>query len=147
MVEIVEEARIDRAPGAVWAVLSDFGAISRWAPNVDHSCLTTEQREGVGTVRRVQVGRNTLLERVVGWEPGRELAYAIEGMPPVVRSVTNTWTIDGSGDSTRVVLTSCVGAGRRPPQRLVARLVGRVLAKASRDMLAGLQRHLEGGAP
>ncbi|NNE12873.1 MAG: SRPBCC family protein [Ilumatobacter sp.] len=145
MVEVVEESRIARPADAVWATLADFDGIARWAPNVDHSSLTTAQAEGVGAVRRVQVGRNALLERVTGWEPGQQLAYQIDGLPPVVRSVTNTWELTSTGDDTSVSLTTRIDAGSRPPQQLVARVVGRAMAKASRQMLAGLQHHVERG--
>lgn len=144
---MIERSSTARPPEAVWAALADFGGISRWAPNVDHSSLTTTQCEGVGAVRRVQVGRNALLERVVEWEPGSRLSYSIEGLPPVLRSVTNTWTIEGAGDATDVTLTSRIDAGPRPPQQLVARLIGRALAKASRQMLAGLKHHVEEASP
>lgn len=142
MVEIAEELRIARSPAEVWAVLADFGGISRWAPNVDHSCLVTEQGEGLGAVRRIQTGRNTVLERVVEWEPEHRLGYAIDGLPPVIRSVTNTWQLAGTGSATSVTLTSRVAAGPRPPHQLAAGVVGRVLARASRQMLHGLDRHL-----
>ena len=147
MAEIVEQIGIERPPADVWTALADFGSIGRWAPNVDHSCLTTEQGDGVGAVRRVQVGRNALLERVVEWTPGERLAYVIEGLPPVIRSVTNTWQLAGSDHSTRVTLTSTVDAGSRPPQKVVARIVGRGLGSASRQMLSGLKRHVEGATP
>ncbi len=143
MVEVAETISIARSPDQVWVALADFGAIGRWATNVDHSCLTTERHEGVGTTRRVQVGRTVLLERVVAWDPGGRLAYRIEGLPPVVRSVTNTWRLDGAGSATTVTLTSAVDTGPRPPQQLIARVVGKGLAKASRQMLAGLKTHLE----
>ena len=147
MAEVVEQSIIARPADEVWAVLADFGGISRWAPNVDHSCLTTEQDEGEGAVRRVQVGRNALLERVVAWEPGRRLAYTIGGLPPFVRSVTNTWELAASGASTTVTLTSRIDAGPRPPQQLIARVLGRVLARTSRQMLAGLTTDLEEATP
>lgn len=143
MAEIAETTSIARSADHVWAALADFGGIGRWAPNVDHSCLTTEGSEGVGTTRRVQVGRIALLERVVEWEPGERLAYSIEGLPPVVRSVTTTWRVEGAGSATAVTVTSAVDTGPRPPQQLIARVVGRGLAKASRQMLAGLKTHLE----
>ena len=41
MADVVESIEIARPRDAVWAALADFGAISTWAPNVDHSCLTT----------------------------------------------------------------------------------------------------------
>lgn len=143
MVAVVEQTSIEGSADEVWAVLGDFGDISRWASNVDHSCLTTDQRTGVDSVRRVQVGRNALLERVIDWHDGERLSYAIEGLPPVVRSVVNTWALDEDGDSTIVTLTTDVNAGPRPPQQLVARGLGAVLAKASREMLAGLKTHVE----
>ncbi len=143
MIEVVEELSISRSPQEVWAVLAEFGGISRWASNVDHSCVVSEQDDCIGAVRRVQMGRNTLLERVVEWEPGHRLGYTITGLPPVVRSVTNTWQLDELGSATRVTLTSAVGVGSRPPQRVAGRAVGRVLAKASRRMLHGLDSYLE----
>lgn len=142
MVEIVERLIVERPVSVVWAVLADFGAISRWAPNVDHSCLTTHATGGIGAARRIQTGRNTVLETVVEWEPERRLAYAITGLPPVVGSVTNTWCLDELGATTAVTLTSGVDAGQRPPQQVVARVAGRALAKASRTMINGLDRHV-----
>lgn len=146
MAEVVETTSIARSTEDVWAALANFGRICQWAPNVDHSCLATERSDGVGMTRRLQVGRNALLERVIEWEPGERLAYQIEGLPPIVRSVTNTWRLDGAGSSTTVMLTSAIDAGPRPPQQLIARSVGRGLAKASRQMLSGLKADLEGGA-
>lgn len=129
---------IDAAPAAVWSLLADFAAISRWAPNADHSSLMTEQQEGVGAVRRIQTGGTTILETVEWWEPGVGLSYSITGLPPVIRSVTNTWRLGGSGDQTIVVLSTEIDAGPRPPQQLVAKAVGRKLGEASDQMLAGL---------
>lgn len=143
MAEIEETTSIACSPDEVWAALGDFGAIAQWAPNVGHSCLTTAQAEGIGMVRRVQIGRNALLEGIVDWEPGERLAYSIEGLPPVVRSVVNTWALSGDGESTVVTLTSAVDAGPRPPQQLAARVFAKALAKASREMLAGLKAHVE----
>ena len=143
MVEVVEALTIRQPASVVWAVLADFEAISRWAPNVDHSCSTTSTADGVGATRRIQSGRNTLLETLTEWGPERVLAYSIAGLPPVVRSVTNTWRLDDLGAVTEVTLTSTIDTGPRPPQMVVGRVVGRVLAKASRQMLDGLDRHLQ----
>ena len=142
MAEISCTRNIAAEPEAVWAALADFGAISGWASNVDHSCLMSGQTEGIGTVRRVQVGRSSLVERVVDWAPNITLAYSIEGLPPVIRSVVTTWTLSETAGGTRVSLTSRVNAGPRPPQQLIAGIVARRLAKASETMLAGLDRHM-----
>lgn len=138
MIEVVRTADVAAAPAQVWAVLSDFGAISGWADNVDHSCLLSDQTQGVGTARRIQTGRTTLVERVDVWEPPSTLSYGLEGLPPVVQSAHNTWHVYGIDGGSRVSLTTRVDAGARPPQRLVAKAVGSKMAQASDVMLAGL---------
>ena len=145
MATIAESATVARGADDVWALLADFGAIARWAPNVDHSSMTTEAEGGLGATRRVQLGRNALLEVVEEWVPSERLTYRINGLPPVLKNVTTTWTLAPKGDSTTVVMTTVIDAGSRPPQRLVARGVGRAMAKASRQMLTGLQTTLEEG--
>ena len=143
----VERTGLIGAPvDAVWAVLSDFAAISAWAPNVDHSCLMTEQADGIGAVRRIQTDRSTILETVENWESGVTLSYRITGLPPVIKSVTNTWRIGASGDSTMVRLTTEIDAGHKPPQQVIAKAVGRRLAATSEQMIAGLTEHVEQGA-
>ncbi len=142
MTEVTRSRQVAADPATVWEVLGHFGAISQWAPNVDHSCLMSDQTEGVGTVRRVQTGRTTLVEQVTEWEPGSTLAYTIEGLPALVRSVVNRWTLDASNRGTLISLSSEIDTGPRPPQRLVARVVGRKLATESEKMLDGLDRHL-----
>ena len=149
MTSIERSATIAATPEAVWAVLADFGGISRWAPNVDHSWALDEP--GEGATRRIQAGRLTVLERVLVWQPPTTLSYAIEGLPPVVRRVVNEWKLAPSTGgstrqpSTRVTLTTTVDAGPRPPRRLIARIVGKRLAAASDQMLTGLAAHLAGG--
>lgn len=143
MTTVEREGVIGAPVDRVWDVLGDFGAIASWAPNVDHSCLLTDRSDGVGAVRRIQTGRTTLREAVETWEPSASLSYRIIGLPPVVRSVTNTWRLDGSGDSTTVTLTSEIDCGPRPPQQVIARVVGRRLAAASEEMIAGLTERCE----
>ena len=138
------------APAAeVWAVLADFGEIARWAAIVDHSCLLSTRREGVGMVRRIQSGRRTLVERVVEWVDGERLSYVVEGLPSAIRLLRNTWQLDeghGSAGSTEVTLTSSVDVGPRPPQQLAAKVLSRQLSKVSNQMLHGLDDHLRKAA-
>lgn len=131
---------------AVWAVLARFEDISAWAPNVDHSCLLSEgdAETGLGATRRIQTGRTTVRETITVWEPERTLAYRIDGLPPVVRAVTNTWRLDPVGVSTQVSLVTEIVPGPRPPHRVAARVVGRVLGSASDRMLSGLAVFLNG---
>ena len=89
MATVMKSATIPASIDAVWAVLADFAAISQWAPNVDHSCLMSDQTEGVGMVRRIQTGRTTIVETVAGPRPpqqgiakavGRKLGQASDEM-------------------------------------------------------------------
>lgn len=135
---ISRSTTVPASPEAVWAVLADFGGISRWAGNVDHSCLLREGEPGPGMTRRIQAGRATVVERIVTWEPPAALAYDLEGLPPVVRTARNRWDLAPDGAGTTVTLTSTVDAGPRPPQQLAARIVCRLLARQSDAMLTGL---------
>ena len=146
MATVVKSTVVPASPDAIWAVLADFPAISSWASNVDHSCLLSDQTEDVGMARRIQTGRTTVVETVEQWEPGVALSYAITGLPAVIRSVTNTWTLaraDGAAafPRTTVSLTTETDAGPRPPQQGIAKVVGRKLGQASDEMLAGLAEH------
>lgn len=143
MSEITRHRVVGAPVDEVWAVVADFGAISGWAGFVDHSSLMTEQTEGVGTKRRIQIDRTTVVETVTAWEPGATFSYSVTGLPPVIRSVTNTWRVGDSAGSTSVSISTEVDTGRRPPQLAIAKAVARRLAKASDAMLAGLAAHLE----
>lgn len=142
MATVVKSTSVPASPNAVWEVLADFAAISGWASNVDHSCLLSDQTEGVGMVRRIQTGRTTVVETVTRWEPGVTLSYALTGLPAVIRSLTNTWTLEPLSDSTSVsttvTLTTEIDAGSRPPQKGIAKVVGRKLGQASDEMLVGI---------
>lgn len=145
MADVSRDRVIDASPEDVWGTLVDYGAIGEWADNVEHSCILERSDDGmIGLARRVQVGRNALVERIVDHDPPRTLAYDIEGLPPRLRTVRNRWTVtpDGHGRSV-VTLVSTVEIGPRPPQRLAERVVARVLARQSDVMLAGLAAHVE----
>ncbi len=139
----------------VWDVLADFDRLAVWADNADHTCWLDEPTDDgrmIGRARRVQAGRVVLVERITVWEPPTRLAYDIGGLPPVVKSAVNEWRLvagPAGGDRTTVTLATHVDCGSRPLQRLVARLVGNRLAKASDVMLDGLAAHLgsSGEAP
>ena len=138
-------ADIDRsrtvAAGAkdIWDVLADFGSISAWADNIDHSCILNHGSEPVGTTRRVQIGRNALVERITEFDPTWALAYDVEGLPKRLRRFNNRWTLrSAQGGNTVVTLTSTVEIGSLPIHRLAERAVCRVQVRQSDVMLAGL---------
>jgi hypothetical protein len=141
---ILRSRSIAAPPAALWDVLADFGALSTWASNVDHSCILERGTTLLGTSRRVQVGRNTLVERVTECAAPKVLSYDIEGLPRRLGRVSNRWTLTTAGESvTTVTLTSTVQIGRNPAARLAERAVCRMLAHQSDVMLAGLATRVE----
>ncbi|WP_096370245.1 SRPBCC family protein [Mycobacterium ulcerans] len=145
MADISRSRTIVAEPQAIWNVLADFGALSTWADGIDHSCVLNEGPDGepVGTTRRVQVGRNTLVERITAFDPPTSLAYDIEGLPNRLRKVANHWRLRRSGNATIVDLTSTVEVGTGRLAQMAERVALRVLAKQSDAMLAGLASRLE----
>jgi Polyketide cyclase / dehydrase and lipid transport len=134
----------------IWDILAEFGSLSSWADNADHSCILFSGPDGgaIGTARRVQMKRDALVERIVEFDPPRALAYDIEGLPGRLGRVTNRWTLattgdDSKGDSTVVTLTSTVKIGPHARHKLTERVVCRVVARQSDSMLAGLANRLE----
>lgn len=145
MVEINRSRSVAAAPQAIWDVLADFGALSSWATNVTHSCLLADGPDDgpIGTTRRVQAGRNTLVERITAFEPPITLRYDIEGLPRRLGKLANRWTLQPAGSRTQVTVTSTIDAGSGWLATATARIVGRVMAKQSDSMLAGLARRVE----
>jgi hypothetical protein len=142
---ISRDRTIPAPPQAIWNVLADFGALSSWADEVDHSCILNHGPDGAlpGTTRRVQVGRNVLVERITQADQPATLAYDIEGLPRRLRHVANRWTLRQIGAATVVTVTSTVDIGTNPLARAAERIVCRVMAKQSDSMLAGITRKME----
>lgn len=130
-------------------MLADFGAISAWASAVDHSCLLEhgDDATAVGTTRRVQVGRDTVVERITESSPPDVLAYDIEGLPSRLGRVSNRWALTPSGTATLVTLTTTVQIGRNPLAWAAEHAACRFLARTSDDLLAGLAARVEGSRP
>jgi uncharacterized protein YndB with AHSA1/START domain len=76
--------RVAAPPQFVWDVLTDHQGMSTWARGVS---VTLERdgefdRNGVGAVRRVALGRRVVREEVIAFEAPQRLAYrALSGMP------------------------------------------------------------------
>ena len=146
MADIHRTRTIAAGIGDIWLVLADFGSISSWAENVDHSCILFSGPDDgpLGTARRVQVKRDTLVERIIEFDPPHVLAYDIEGLPRLLGRVTNRWTVvPTGGEETFVTLTSTVEIGPRAMQKLAERALCRLVAGQSNSMLAGLATRLE----
>ncbi|WP_204808036.1 SRPBCC family protein [Mycobacterium riyadhense] len=143
--DISRSRTITAPPQAIWDVLADLDALSSWADNIDHSCVLNHGPGGaaLGTTRRIQVGRNALVDRITEFDPPVALGYDIEGLPHRLRKVANRWALRPAGNLTVVTLTSTVEVGSGPPARLAEQVALRVLAKQSDTLLAGLAHRME----
>ncbi|WP_231643408.1 SRPBCC family protein [Mycolicibacterium baixiangningiae] len=132
-------------PQTVWDVLADFGSIRDWLPGIDHSCLLSTSADGmVGTTRRVQMGRMTLVETITEFDAPAALAYDIAGLPRWLRRFNNRWTLQPAGPgATTVTVTSTVDLGPGRVRTLAARLLCLGMARSSDTMLAGLAARWE----
>ncbi|MDW3217270.1 MAG: SRPBCC family protein [Acidimicrobiales bacterium] len=130
-------------PAAVWKKLAAFDRIAEWSAEVDHSSFMTSREEGIGAVRRVQVGPLTLREEIIEWEPEQTLAYELQGLPAIVSRVVNSWEIAADGAGSRVSLTLDVTPGPKPPMRLAARVLARRIGSTNEKLLAGLVAAVE----
>ena len=144
MTTTVSQVSVDAPADAVWDLLAGFADISSWASNVSQSSLLSSGPVGLGSVRRVQVGRAALRETVTAWEPARTLAYDIAGLPPVVTAASNTWTLEPAGTGTAVTLTTEAQTRGGP---LIARVVGRKLGQAGDDLTRSLALRLRSTHP
>jgi carbon monoxide dehydrogenase subunit G len=141
--EVHRSRTIAADPQAVWNVLADFGAISSWADNIDHSCILNHGSEPVGTTRRVQIGRNALVEQITQYDDMHSLSYDLAGLPKRLRRFNNRWSLRPGNDGTVVTLSSTVEIGSGPIQKLAEQVVCRVQIRQSDIMLAGLAHRLE----
>lgn len=143
MPTVIERSTTVAAPiDVVAATLADFADLHTWSGAVDHTSALTDPPGGPDAARRVQIGRRTVIERVVDWNLPATVAYRIEGLPKPVGDVVNRWTLIGAGGHTDVTLTSTIDAGPKPVARLIERVVGRQLGATSDRLLADLASHL-----
>ncbi|MEP9364940.1 SRPBCC family protein [Nocardioides sp. CN2-186] len=139
MTTTVSQMSVEASVDAVWDVLAGFADISRWANGVSQSSLLSAGSPGPGAVRRVQVGRSALRETVTTWEPGSRLAYDIAGLPAIVKSASNTWTLEPDARGTSITLTGAIETRGGP---LVAKIVAGKVGQANEDLVQDLASHL-----
>ncbi|MGA1036544.1 MAG: SRPBCC family protein [Ilumatobacteraceae bacterium] len=142
MAEHSTSITINALPEEIWEVLGDFAAISTWVPMIQHSCSLSGQTSGVGATRRVQIAQQALVETVTIWEPNASLAYTIDGMPPIVGTARNTWTLQPQANGTLVNLTTEIPTAWNPIQRLAASKALERMSIAARFMTTGLRQEV-----
>ena len=140
---------IDAARDKVWAVLADFGTVSRWAPTITDSAIVGDVKEGVGAVRTCEhVKMGTLEETILSWSEGEAYSYDVTaGLPFPMQALRNRWSVHERGASTEVTLHQEFSTKLGPLGLLVeSMMLKRMMRKEMRLALAGLKYHIETGS-
>ncbi len=151
MTQVRFKIPIDAPAEQVWAVLADFGAVSRYSPTVVHSYLTGDQRAGVGTARHCDLALPgaTVDERIVDWRDGERYTLEIfdgDKLPPF-RSAHASFDVRAAGpDRTVVAAELAYELKYGPAGTLMDRMMVEPKFRAAFGALvAGLKHHLETG--
>ena len=146
MTVIAREIAINALPEKVWAVLSDYEGVAKWAPDVVSAHATTEESQGVGATRLCATsGFGDIEEIVTDWREGESLSYSVTGNLPL-RDVLMAWTLRAEGGQTVAQLRANYEIKEGGPEAVMDRLnLRRTLAGAFETALLGLKYHVETG--
>ncbi len=78
---VAQAITIDAPPRQVFAIISDHTNADRWLPGIRQVNVNRGHaavRDGVGTIRYLHTGVNTIREYIIAYHPPRLLAYSIE---------------------------------------------------------------------
>jgi len=129
----------------IFTALADHEAWAEWFPKVTQVERYGDLTEGVGSTRRVHIGKVEVDEEFILWEPGKVWGFTaveIRGAPNTLDSLNERVSIQQlSPDRCRV--TYLMAFGPRPRFTwLFARVLRKPLTKNLRAALAGLERRL-----
>lgn len=97
-------APVERA----WGVIGDFGHEHTWLPGMEHCRRDTDQVQ-VGTsrycrLRKPVMGRTEVKETLFEFEPGRTLAYTLDGPAGPFATAGSRWTVTRNETGTTVLV-------------------------------------------
>lgn len=151
MTIVTRSAMIDAPPGAVWRILTELDRYEEWETGYVSSSYTGEQREGVGTTRRVElrspIGVRYAVHEVTRWEEGAAIAWAARDTNfPMLAAAEQTVGLRPDGQGTfvenRVEYELRYGVLGSLADLMMMR---RTVRGAAKGFLAGLKRRAEAG--
>jgi hypothetical protein len=146
MLKLTATACIDAPVHAVWAVLSDLGAIHLWVKAIEHSYCPTQHR-GVGAMRVCELKQARIEETIIEWNEGRSFKYRGIGAP-MLASATNLWSMTPHGEQQTLVTSTAEATFKGGPLGVVFELVAKPLfARLGAQSLASLKYYVEHGHP
>jgi carbon monoxide dehydrogenase subunit G len=118
MANVRVERQINGDSQKVWDLMSDFGGLASWNPQID-SCEVAGQ--GVGAVRTLSMGGLVIKERLESIDAAsRKYSYAIiEGPVPATGYLATVQISDAGSGKTTVLWTSEFEPAGAPEEDLV----------------------------
>lgn len=146
MPTVSRQVMIEATRDAVWATLSDIGAVSEWNPVVTHSA-TTDGRDtaGLGAARHCDLpgSMGAIDEVVTEWTERESMEFDIRGAK-MMRAMRARFDLADAGSRTQVTMTSDFRMVLGPIGALMAATAGkRMLAGNMQQTLDGLKAHVE----
>lgn len=67
----------------VWDIVKDPAGLPKWIPGIKETTITSNIKQGIGTVREIVLGDGLLIEEhFVGWKDGKSVSYImVKGFP------------------------------------------------------------------
>ena len=127
----------------VWSVLGDFGTEHRWSKTLVH-CERDTPEVRVGTARscrlpRSLMGRTQVREVLTELQPGRALAYRLEGPAGPFASAASRWSTIRKGCATAVTVEGTFEPKNWVVRALLWPLVRPFLRRLTRQVLGELE--------
>ncbi len=145
-VKISASREIVASPDEIFTALADHESWPTWFPRMTNVERYGELDDGLGSTRRVSLGRVVVDEKFIVWEPGKEWSFTaldIRGAPPLLESLNERVSIQQlSPDRCRVTYLMALGP-RRGSTWMFDKALRKSVTKTLRNTLSGLDRHLE----
>jgi carbon monoxide dehydrogenase subunit G len=133
-------------PQTVWAVLSDYPNVYRWAPMVRASAQASPNATGHGAARTCEVpGFGSLTETISQWDEGRGFSFDWAATGPI-KGGQSRWEVHADGQGSRISVqvdadTRYGLLGTLMGHTVLRFMMGRILA----DALRGLDHYARTG--
>ena len=130
----------------VFDALADHETWPEWFTAIDKVERIGDLHDGIGSKRRVHIGRAHVDEEFIVWEPGKAWGFTVfeANMPPLLGTLNELVTIQEIGPD-RVRVTYLMAYDPKPWAKPVLRLASRRLKKELGEALDNLGRHIEKG--
>lgn len=153
-IEVSRRRDVAAPADRIWAIVTDIGRASTWAPVVPVSEWVGAPTTGIGGERRCTfdppTAKKWVRERVTEIDEASrvQVVEVVEGTarPPFER-IEGITTVTPTGAESSTVRIALRTTTKGPMQPVLANLARPMLARTVRRLLAGLDHHVTTGAP